>query len=72
MNAIDRLRRDHVILRSRLDILEGALNLGPDVWYVLRDVCYTLAHQLQDHIKREEELVAACKQALAEDVLSGV
>jgi len=30
MNAIERLRRDHVILRAKLDVLESALRMGPE------------------------------------------
>ena len=70
MNAIDRLKRDHKILRSKLDVLEGALSMEPEAWFVLREVCYTLSRQLQDHIKREEELVKACKDAFREDALT--
>ncbi len=70
MNAIDRLKRDHKILRAKLDVLESALQMGPETWFVLRDVCYTLSRQLQDHIKREEELVRVCKEALTEDALN--
>lgn len=64
MNTVGRLRRDHAILRAKLDVLEAALRMGPEVWYVLREVCFTLARQLRDHIKREEELVAACRQTM--------
>ena len=64
MNAVERLRRDHMILRAKLDVLEAALRMGPDAWYVLREMCFTLARQLRDHIKREEELVAACRKAI--------
>jgi len=70
MNAIDRLKRDHKILRAKLDVLEGALQMGPETWFVLREVCYTLSRQLQDHLKREEGLVQACKEALTEDAIS--
>ena len=69
MKAIERLRRDHAILRAKLDVLESALRLGPEVWYVLREVCFTLARQLRDHIKREENLVAACRNAMNPKVL---
>lgn len=72
MNAIDRLRRDHTILRSKLDVLESALKMGPETWYVLREVCFTLSRQLQDHIRREEELVAACRKAMNPKVLAEV
>ena len=70
MDAIDRLRRDHTILRARLNVLESALQLGPETWFVLREVCYTLSRQLQDHIKREEELVRAHKEVLTKDALT--
>ena len=72
MNAIERLKRDHAILRAKLNVLEGALNMGPETWFVLRDVCYTLSRQLQDHIKREEELVKACRDALTDEALTHV
>ena len=70
MNAIDRLKRDHKILRSKLDVLEGALSMGSEAWFVLRELCYTLSRQLQDHIKREEKLVKACKDVFREDALT--
>ena len=72
MNAIDRLRRDHTILRSKLDILETALTMGPDVWFVLRETCFTLGRQLRDHIRREEELVAACRKMMNPKVLAEI
>lgn len=64
MKTVERLRRDHALLRSKLDVLEAALGMGPATWYVLREVCFTLARQLRDHIRREEELVAACREAI--------
>ncbi|MBI3324828.1 MAG: hemerythrin domain-containing protein [Candidatus Omnitrophica bacterium] len=69
MNAIERLKRDHVVLRAKLSVLEGALMMGPETWFVLREVCHTLSRQLQNHIKREEVLVKACQDALAEEAL---
>ncbi len=70
MNAVERLRRDHTILRAKLSVLEGALTMGSETWFVLREICHALSRQLQDHIKREEELVTACKEALPDDVLA--
>lgn len=70
MDAVERLKRDHVILRTKLSVLEGALQMGPEAWFVLREVCHTLSRQLQDHIKREEVLVKACKEALTEAALT--
>ena len=72
MKAVDRLRRDHTILRAKLEVLESALRMGPETWFVLREVCFTLARQLRDHIKREEELVVACRNALDPRVLAEV
>lgn len=72
MNAIARLKRDHVILRAKLDVLESALRMGPDTWFVLREVCFTLAKQLRDHIHREEALIAACRKALDPAILAHI
>jgi|GEM_PF-1454465 len=69
MNAIERLRRDHDILRTKLSVLETALHMGPAAWFVLRENCYTLGRQLRDHIRREETLVAACWRALSAETL---
>ena len=70
MNAVDRLRRDHQILRTKLSILENALGMGPDAWFVLRELSFTFSRQLVGHIRREEDLVAACRRALDPKVLA--
>lgn len=70
MNAVDRLRRDHRILRAKLDVLEATLRMGQDTWFVLREVCFTLSRQLRDHMRREEELVAASRRAVAPTLLA--
>ena len=71
MKAIDRLKRDHKILRKKLDLLEAALGMGPaSTWYILREICYTLSCQLKDHIRREEELVTSCREALSPEALA--
>ena len=72
MNAIERLKRDHKILRSKLDVLEAAMRMGPETWYVLREVCYTLSRQLQNHLRREEALVDACRAELKREHLAHV
>ena len=69
MRAVDRLRRDHEILRTKLDVLEATLRMTPPTtWFILRELCYTLSRQLQDHIRREEELVTACRNSLSSEV----
>ncbi len=70
MSAIERLKRDHAILRSKLEVLEAGLRMGPETWYVLREVCFTLSRQLRDHMQREEDLVMACRKAMKPHVLA--
>ena len=72
MNAIERLKRDHGLLRSKLDIIERVLEMGSSAWYVLHELSFTLARQLQDHLKREEALVVACRRYLPPHVLAEV
>ena len=72
MRAIDRLKRDHKILRTKLGVLEAGVKMGPDAWFVLREVSYSLARQLRDHIRREEALVAECRTALNADALQHI
>jgi len=65
MRAIDRLKRDHKVLRGKLDVIENALRLGPSsTWFVLRELCYTLSRQIADHIRREDELINSCRSTL--------
>ena len=72
MKAVERLQRDHTILRAKLDVLESALRMGPQTWYVLREACFTLSRQLRDHIRREDDLVAACRMAMNPKILAEV
>ncbi len=60
MNAINRLKRDHGLFRSKLNVLEAALDMGQDAWFVLRTGCFSLAKQLEAHARREEGLSALC------------
>ena len=66
MNPVERLRRDHQVLRAKLNVVESALEMGEDTWFVLRELCHSLAGQLQDHLKREEALLAAYRQRVGE------
>lgn len=65
MNAIERLRRDHQLLRAKLDVIEASLDIPSETWFVLRELCSTLSRQLADHMRREEELVMRCRQAMS-------
>ena len=72
MKAIERLKRDHAILRSKLDVLEAGLRMGPATWFVLREVSLTLSRQFTNHMRREEELVMACRKAMHPKMLAEV
>ena len=72
MDAIERLKRDHTILRSKLEMLESALQMGSRAWYVLHEISFTLAQQLKDHLKREETHVTGCRSLLNPKVLAEV
>lgn len=65
MEPIERLRRDHQVLRSKLDVMDVALRMGEGTWFVLREMVHSLASQLRDHLRREEELVARCRTLTA-------
>ena len=72
MRAVERLKRDHKILRAKLDVLESALRMGSETWFVMREVCFTLARQLGNHMKREEALITACRKTMNPKVLAEV
>ena len=72
MNALERLRRDHQLLRAKLDVLEAALRMGPETWFVLRELSCSLGRQLRDHIQREEQLIAQCRTALSPQLLEAI
>ena len=60
------------MLRAKLDVLESALKVGPDAWFVLREVSFTLSRQIRDHMRREEQLIAAAKKDLDPKTLAHV
>lgn len=64
MGAIEGLKRDHRLLRSKLDMLRGAVSTAPESWLVLRNGCFTLSRLLQAHCAREHELLTACHAGL--------
>jgi hypothetical protein len=63
MNAINRLKREHDVLRSKLNVLESALDMGTEAWFVLQETSFTLSKQLQAHSRREEALFACYRAA---------
>jgi len=65
MNAtgvLGRMTRDHERLRPSVAVVQGALRLGGDTRWVLREVCYALWKQLDSHVRREDEAVRLGRQ----------
>lgn len=57
MMIADRLRRDHRLIMSKLDVLEWALHMGTETRFVLREFSYAVTKQLLQHLQREERLL---------------
>jgi len=55
MGVTESLRKDHQILRAELRLLEGAMRVAPEAQFVLREMCWSLARMLEDHIWHEAE-----------------
>ena len=49
------LKKDHEVLRRKLEFLEAALQVTPQMPFVLREMCHSLARILDEHIHREDE-----------------
>lgn len=64
MDAVDRLTREHGFLRSKLRLLESALGMSEEAWFVVRGVSVTLWKELQAHGRREEKIFVTCRAAL--------
>ena len=62
--TLDAVWHDHDRFRALLGALESALEVGVGVRFVARELCLTLERRLQDHMRREEELIAACQVPL--------
>jgi len=58
MGATEVLRKDHQLLREKLEFLEAAMQVAPEAQFALREMCWSLARVLDAHIKREEQVLA--------------
>ena len=58
MGVTEFLRSDHEQLRKQLDSLEGAMRVAPEAQFALRRLCFSLTRMLDEHIKREEDVLA--------------
>jgi len=52
------LKKDHEVLRRKLEFLEAALHVAPQSVFVLREMCHSLTKMLDAHIRREEQALA--------------
>lgn len=59
------LRKDHEVLRRKLETLEGALQVAPQAPHMLRELCFSLAKLLNAHIAREARAVRPYRHRLA-------
>lgn len=59
------LRKDHEVLRRKLETLEGALQVAPQAPHALRELCFSLAKLLNAHIAREARAVRPYRHRLA-------
>jgi len=55
MSATESLRKDHQILRAKLKLLEAAMQMLPESNFVLRELCWSLARMLNEHIRHETD-----------------
>lgn len=60
------LRKDHEVLRRKLETVEGALQVLPQAPHVLRELCFSLAKLLNEHIAREEQAVRPYRHRLSQ------
>ena len=72
MNPLEEVARDHVILRTKLELMRFALRGGAEAWFVLREVCYELRSRLREHVWREGELLRACQTSFQSEGLEHV
>ena len=57
MGATESLRREHQLLRANVRLLEVAMQMVPEAPFVLREICWSLARMLEDHIWHEAEAI---------------
>lgn len=72
MHSLERLKRDHELLRGKLTVLESALEVGQAAGFVLLQVVVALKQLLADHTPRERELLRAARQLPGTEGLSPV
>ncbi len=64
MDATWAIRQDHALLRKKLALLGSALQVVPEVQFVLREMSFSLQHLLVDHTQREAGALELYNQRL--------
>ncbi len=59
--VLERLQRDHHLLRPKLTLVSVAGSMGVETWFVLREACLVLSQYLQWHSEREVEGLRSCR-----------
>jgi iron-sulfur cluster repair protein YtfE (RIC family) len=54
MKPADPLRKDHAVLRAKLQLLENAVAVGPEACFAIRELVYSIRHRLAEHEERED------------------
>ena len=61
MRPTAELRNDHVVLRAKLELLEGLLSLVQTTQFPLRELTSSIARRLRCHTEKEEVLLVALR-----------
>lgn len=61
-DAVSTLKHDHTILRTKLALLDSALQVAPEARFVLREMCFSLLRMLQEHMRREAQALERTPQ----------
>ena len=67
MTPIEQLRKDHEVIRAKLNLLENALTVGQEAVFAVRELVYSLGRRLAEHEEREEvQLYPVLHETLAD------
>ena len=67
MTPLERLRKDHAVLRAKLALLDNALVVGPEAAFAIREMVYMIGRRLAEHEQRENvELYPVVEETLAD------
>lgn len=58
MNVTDRIKHDHLLIRSQVKALGSMIAMLPETRAVLREACVMMCKRLHEHCQRETEALA--------------